>query len=58
VRNESGGPRQFADVSIGRADFLCMQKNGVVTGYLNKGPNNMVNQGLIKHDEGKERISK
>jgi hypothetical protein len=40
-----------------RADFLCVQTNGVVTGYLNKGVNNMVNQGLIKHEEGKERKS-
>ncbi|KAK4565366.1 hypothetical protein LTR86_003983 [Recurvomyces mirabilis] len=38
-----------------RADFLCMQSNGVVDGYLNKGVNNMVYQGLIKHAEGKER---
>mgnify|MGYP003629443527 FL=1 len=39
----------------GRADFLCMQSNGQLYGYLNKGVNNMVNQGQIKHTEGKER---
>lgn len=39
----------------GRADFLCMQTNGVVHGYLNKGVNNMINLGLVKHEEGKER---
>ncbi|KAK4545949.1 hypothetical protein LTR36_002513 [Oleoguttula mirabilis] len=39
----------------GRADFLCMQSNGVTHGYLNKGVGNMVDQGLIKHAEGKER---
>ncbi|PVH86852.1 carbohydrate esterase family 3 protein [Cadophora sp. DSE1049] len=41
----------------GRADFLCMQSNGQLYGYLNKGVNNMVNQGQIKHTEGKERKS-
>ncbi|KAK5111586.1 hypothetical protein LTR85_011815 [Meristemomyces frigidus] len=39
----------------GRADFLCMQTDGVINGYLNKGVDNMVDQGLIKHGEGKER---
>lgn len=32
-----------------------VQQNGVTTGYLNKGVNNMVNQGQVKHAEGKER---
>ena len=41
----------------GRADFLCVTTDGVVSGYLNKGVNNMVNQGMIKHTEGKERRS-
>jgi len=45
------------DFGTGRADFLCMQSDGVVHGYLNKGVNNMVNVGLIKHAEGKERKS-
>lgn len=34
-----------------------MQTDGITTGYLNKGTNNMVNQGLIKHAEGKERVN-
>jgi hypothetical protein len=41
-----------------RADFLCMQRNGVITGYLNKGSNNMVYLGQVKHNEGKERASR
>ena len=40
-----------------RADFLCMQSDGVTTGYLNKGVGDMADQGLIKHAEGKERKS-
>jgi hypothetical protein len=43
---------------IGRADFLCFKKNGVVYGYLNKGVGNMINQGMIKHTESRERQSK
>ncbi|KAL2074793.1 hypothetical protein VTL71DRAFT_8572 [Oculimacula yallundae] len=39
----------------GKADFLCMKSNGQLTGYLNKGVNNMVYQGQIKFTEGKER---
>nr|OQO24051.1 hypothetical protein B0A51_05021 [Rachicladosporium sp. CCFEE 5018] len=39
----------------GRADFLCVTPDGVVSGYLNKGVNSMINQGMIKHTEGKER---
>ncbi|KAK5693162.1 hypothetical protein LTR97_010638 [Elasticomyces elasticus] len=41
----------------GRADFLCISTDGIVTGYLNKGSNNMVDVGLIKHTEGKERAN-
>ncbi|KAH6707532.1 hypothetical protein BKA61DRAFT_678931 [Leptodontidium sp. MPI-SDFR-AT-0119] len=37
------------------AEFLCMQSNGQLYRYLNTGINNMVNQGQIKHTEGKER---
>lgn len=39
----------------GRADFLCVQTDGTVTGYLNKGVGDMVNQGLVKRSEGRER---
>ncbi|CZT02070.1 uncharacterized protein RAG0_09396 [Rhynchosporium agropyri] len=39
----------------GRADFLCMQSNGQTYAHLNKGVGQMVNQGQIKHTEGKER---
>ncbi|KAH8797345.1 hypothetical protein F5884DRAFT_815081 [Xylogone sp. PMI_703] len=39
----------------GRADFLCMELNGRITGYLNKGIGNMVSQGQIKLAEGRER---
>ena len=35
-----------------------MTTDGVISGYLNKGVGNMVNQGLIKHTEGKERKSR
>ncbi|KAK5707629.1 hypothetical protein LTR97_000167 [Elasticomyces elasticus] len=41
----------------GRADFLCMSPNGLITGYLNKGPNNMVDLGQVKKSEGKERAN-
>ena len=34
-----------------------MQINGVTTGYLNGGTNDMVEQGRVKHAEGKERAS-
>lgn len=43
---------------LGRADFLCFKKTGVINGYLNRGPGNMINQGMIKHGEGRERQSK
>lgn len=39
----------------GRADFLCIQTDGTITGYLNKGVGDMVNQGLIKRSEVRER---
>lgn len=39
----------------GRADFLCVQSDGTVTGYINKGVNDFVDQGLIKSSEGRER---
>lgn len=39
----------------GRADFLCVQPDGAVTGYINKGVNDFFDQGLIKHSEGRER---
>jgi hypothetical protein len=42
---------------VGRADFLCMQSDGTIHGYLNKGIGNMVNQGQIKFSIGKERKS-
>lgn len=38
-----------------RADFLCIQTNGVITGYLNKGLGDMADVGLTKHAEVKER---
>jgi hypothetical protein len=46
-----------ADKLSGRADFLCMQADGTISGYLNKGVGNMVSQGVIKHAEGRERKS-
>lgn len=45
----------IAELFLGRADFLCMESNGRITGYLNKGVGNMLYQGQIKHTEGKER---
>lgn len=51
----ASGLEQISNNLLGRADFLCMQLNGVITGYLNKGVGNMLNQGQIKHSEGKER---
>ncbi|KAK5731515.1 hypothetical protein LTR17_011313 [Elasticomyces elasticus] len=49
---------RWADIDgDGRADFLCMDTDGVTTGFLNKGSGSFANQGLIKHGEGKERVN-
>ncbi|OBT51242.1 hypothetical protein VE04_08841, partial [Pseudogymnoascus sp. 24MN13] len=47
---------RFADIDgDGKADYLCLELNGRMTGALNRGLNNLVNQGQIKLSEAKER---
>jgi len=41
----------------GRADFLCVQPDGTVHGFINKGVNDFVDQGVIKDSEGRERAN-
>jgi hypothetical protein len=41
----------------GRADLLCVQPDGTVHGYINKGINDFVDQGIIKNSEGRERAN-
>lgn len=48
----------FILIHPGRADFLCFKKTGVISGFLNRGVGNMINQGMIKHGEGRERQNK
>ena len=41
----------------GRADLLCVQSDGTVHGFINKGVNDFVDQGVIKDTEGRERAN-
>ena len=41
----------------GRADYLCIEPNGRVVGYLNMGINNMVYVGQVKRSEGFDRAN-
>jgi hypothetical protein len=50
---------RFADLDGDKkADYLCIELNGRMTGALNKGINNLVNQGQLKFSEGRERARK
>ncbi|KFY78640.1 hypothetical protein V499_02243 [Pseudogymnoascus sp. VKM F-103] len=47
---------RFADIDgDGKADYLCLELDGRMTGALNRGLNKLVNQGQIKFSEAKER---
>ncbi|KAM0542975.1 hypothetical protein ACHAPJ_012532 [Fusarium lateritium] len=49
---------RFADIDgDGRADYLCIEPNGRVWGYLNKGDNKLELQSQIKYSEGKDRAN-
>ena len=40
-----------------RADMLCIKSDGTVTGYINKGINDLVDQGTIVESQGRERAN-
>lgn len=51
-------PVRFADLTgNGRGDYLCLEKDGRVTGFVHNGDDSWENVGQIKYPDGRDRAN-